>query len=77
MLAWWHLFWICQKIKLHVVFLVIASIIVGASVADYLRRIPDTASGFSNVAFMLIFLFRLHQYCKLNQQILAEDGEGI
>ncbi|CAF4622280.1 unnamed protein product, partial [Rotaria socialis] len=51
-----------QKIKSHVVFLVIASIIVGASVVDYLRRVPDTQSD---------------QYYKLSEHILAEDGEGI
>ncbi|CAF4104911.1 unnamed protein product, partial [Rotaria sp. Silwood1] len=66
-----------HKVKLHVVFLAIASIIIGGVIVDYMRSIPGTPSGFNNIAFMLIFLFTLQQYYKLKKHTHVQGGNDI
>ena len=66
-----------QKIKFHLIFLFLASIIAGGGIVDFMRSERETPSGFNDFAFMLIFIFTFQQYRKLKHHLNTEGGNEV
>ena len=66
-----------HKVKLHCVFLLIASIIIGGGIINYMVSEAGKSTGFNNIAFMFIFAFTLQQYMKMKSRLPDADDSEI
>lgn len=58
-----------KPIRLHLIFLLLSSLIVGGGIVNCTKSNPGSPSGYNNFAFMCIFLFTLYQYYQLKSHI--------
>jgi hypothetical protein len=64
-----------KQIKLHIIFLLLSSIIIGGAIVNWTKSSPEKLSGYNNIAFMLIFLFTLYQYHQLKSHMHDDEGD--